>query len=276
MGRIRTIKPEFFRHETLFDLEKETGLPIRVAFAGLFCCCDREGRFEWKPKQLKLDILPWDECDFSRVLDALTTRDFIVRYASEGREFGHIPSWKRHQVLNNREKESELPDPSQCQVVTNACATRESRVTVITQGKGKGKGRELEGEGEVANADASVTRGVWQAYSTAYFERYGAEPIRNAKTNGQIAQFCKRVPAEEAPFIAAFYVTHRAAYYAKRGHAIDCLLADAEKLRTEWATNHRITETAARQGDATQAAGQVWDELIAEAEAHEARIASES
>lgn len=161
MGRIRTIKPEFFRHETLFDLEKETGLPIRVAFAGLFCCCDREGRFEWKPKQLKLDILPWDECDFSRVLDALTTRGFIVRYASEGREFGHIPSWKRHQVLNNREKESDLPGPEHCQVVTDACATREPRVTEITQGKGregegKGRGKEGEQEGRVARDVVSL------------------------------------------------------------------------------------------------------------------------
>jgi len=93
MGRIRTVKPELFRHEGLYELEQETGLPIRIAFAGLFTCCDREGRFEWKPRTLKLDVLPWDECDFSRVLDALMTRGFIKKYASEGREFGFIPSW---------------------------------------------------------------------------------------------------------------------------------------------------------------------------------------
>jgi hypothetical protein len=34
MARIRTIKPEFFRHGGLFDAEIETGLPLRVAFAG--------------------------------------------------------------------------------------------------------------------------------------------------------------------------------------------------------------------------------------------------
>ena len=45
MARIRTIKPEFFRHEGLYELEQETGFAIRVAFAGLWTACDREGRF---------------------------------------------------------------------------------------------------------------------------------------------------------------------------------------------------------------------------------------
>lgn len=111
MARIRTIKPEFFRHEGLFELERETGLPVRLAFAGLWSASDREGRFKWSPKTLKLDCLPFDECDFSRVLDALWTRGFIVKYESSGREFGHIPSWHEHQVINNRESESTLPAP---------------------------------------------------------------------------------------------------------------------------------------------------------------------
>ncbi|GAA4169527.1 hypothetical protein [Shinella granuli] len=82
MARIRTIKPEFFKHEGIFDAEQETGLPLRLAFAGLWTQCDREGRFAWRPRQLKVDILPYDELDFLRVLDALATRGFIVKYAS--------------------------------------------------------------------------------------------------------------------------------------------------------------------------------------------------
>ena len=31
MSRIRTVKPELFKHEELFDLERETGLPIRIS-----------------------------------------------------------------------------------------------------------------------------------------------------------------------------------------------------------------------------------------------------
>ena len=57
MARIRTIKPEFFRHEALFEAEHRAGLPLRLAFAGLWTAADREGRFKWRPRQLKLDVL---------------------------------------------------------------------------------------------------------------------------------------------------------------------------------------------------------------------------
>ena len=49
--RIRTVKPEFFTHEGLFDAEKATKLPLRVAFVGLWCAADREGRFRWEPRR---------------------------------------------------------------------------------------------------------------------------------------------------------------------------------------------------------------------------------
>src|SRR4051812_45234679 len=86
--RIRSIKPEFFLHEGLYELEQEAGLPIRVAFAGLWCAADREGRFKWEPRKLGVMILPYDGLEFSRVLDALSTRGFVVKYTSEGSDFG--------------------------------------------------------------------------------------------------------------------------------------------------------------------------------------------
>lgn len=149
MARIRTIKPEFFIHEGLFDLEQETGLPVRVAFAGLFTVADRKGRFEWRPRRLKAAVLPYDDIDFSRVLDALTTRGFLVRYASQGRTFGAIPSWDKHQVVNNREKCSEFPEPPQV-IDEKEQMTRPPRVphaspTPLGNGQAEGEG-EQEGE----------------------------------------------------------------------------------------------------------------------------------
>jgi hypothetical protein len=111
MGRIRTIKPDFFRHEGLFEAERSTALPLRVAFAGLWTVADREGRFRWRPRQLKLDVLPFDDLDFERVLNALITGGFIVRYESEGEAYCWIPKWAKHQVINNRELASNLPAP---------------------------------------------------------------------------------------------------------------------------------------------------------------------
>ncbi|MDL2401573.1 hypothetical protein [Rhizobium mayense] len=145
MARIRTIKPEFFKHEGIFDAEHATGLPLRLAFAGLWTQCDREGRFAWRPRQLKVDILPYDDVDFSRVLDALATRGFIVKYASNGREYGCIPSWHRHQVINNRERDSEIPEPTEIIEVSDASSTRDARVGHAGKAEGKGK----EGKGTI-------------------------------------------------------------------------------------------------------------------------------
>lgn len=145
MSRIRTIKPEFFKHEGLFDAEAETGLPLRIAFIGLWTQCDREGRFVWRPRQLKADIFPYDDVDFSRVLDALSTRGFVVRYASEDKTFGCIPSWHRHQVINNRETASSIPGPIDFIDEPDASATRRPRVphaTLQSQSGREGKGKE--------------------------------------------------------------------------------------------------------------------------------------
>jgi hypothetical protein len=71
MARIRTIKPAFFRHRVLFDLERTSGLPLRIAFAGLWTVADRAGRFRWRADELKLDCLPYDPVDFGDVLAAL-------------------------------------------------------------------------------------------------------------------------------------------------------------------------------------------------------------
>jgi hypothetical protein len=152
MARIRTVKPELFRHEGLYDLEIETKLPIRTAFAGLFTACDREGRFEWLPKTLKLDCLPHDEIDFSRVLDALLSRGFISKYTSDNKLYGFIPSWLKHQVINNKETASKIPSPHEesSQIIDS---TRQRRVddastTRADLFQGEGKGREVGKEGK--------------------------------------------------------------------------------------------------------------------------------
>ncbi|MCG8999816.1 helix-turn-helix domain-containing protein [Laribacter hongkongensis] len=92
---------------------------------------------------------------------------------------------------------------------------------------------------------------TWNAYAAAYHDRYGVEPVRNATVNGQIAQFVKRL-GENAPHVAAHYVSGNSAFYTTKGHSVGLMLADAEKLHTEWATGRRTTSTAARQADRQQ------------------------
>jgi hypothetical protein len=109
--RTRLIKPSFFKHGDLFDAEERSKLPLRVAYAGLWCVADREGRFLWRPRELKPDILPHDAVDFAQVLDALERAGFIASYVVDGKKFGHIPTLQDHQTFHVREAQSKIPSP---------------------------------------------------------------------------------------------------------------------------------------------------------------------
>ena len=110
---------------------------------------------------------------------------------------------------------------------------------------------------------------TWNAYADVYRQRYGVEPVRNAKVNAQLAQVVSRLGAEDAPQVAAFYVRHNAQWYVTKGHCVDALLADCEKLRTEWATGRRITQTGAKQADRKANNADIAAQLIAEMRAKE-------
>ena len=164
MARIRTIKPEFFRHEGLFEAEIKYKLPLRISFAGLWTACDREGRFKWKPRALKLDVLPYDELDFSRVLDALLTCGFIVKYEKDGEYFGCIPSWHTHQVINNREMESVLPSIEESITYTRASRVDDALATPLVHAQGEGKGKEGKGKGKdsaIVSRPDFVDQQIW-------------------------------------------------------------------------------------------------------------------
>lgn len=155
MGRIRTVKPDLLRHEALFEAEKASGLPLRLAFIGLFTVADREGRFFWAPRKLKLDVLPYDEdVDFAAVMDALASAGFVRRYEVGGKSFGCIPSFLRHQRPNIRETPSMIPPDPQFETVPEVaapppCTCAHMHETALHVQESAGKGREYkEGKGK--------------------------------------------------------------------------------------------------------------------------------
>ena len=94
---------------------------------------------------------------------------------------------------------------------------------------------------------------TWQAYRAAYLQAYGVEPLRNAKVNGQIANFVKLVGEDKAPHVAAFYVSHPNHWYRTKGHDFGTLLANAQALATDWQRNTRTTSVQTRQQEKTAA-----------------------
>ncbi len=166
MGRIRTVKPEFFRHEGLQDLEAENpGMYPMLVFAGLWTACDKAGRFEWKPRTLKLDLLPFLPFDMAQTLALLESAGQVVRYEVDGREYGYIPSFEEHQRIAGKEAQApaKYPEPPAEQTGQVRGSTREAPVKHPGAQEGKGREeereREEEGNGEPA-PDASPAPSV--------------------------------------------------------------------------------------------------------------------
>lgn len=202
MARIRTIKPDFFKHEGLFDAESDSGMPLRVAFAGIWTQCDRHGRFAWRPRQLKSDVLPYDDVDFSRVLDALATRGFIIKYASEGELFGFIPTWTKHQVINNRESEGDIPAPNHDAIEDakerDASATRAAReddaIRKTESGReGKGTGKEGKGATSVLPVEVATFPNVAPSQASGASAEEPSADAEEAADNPEVpARFDRR------------------------------------------------------------------------------------
>lgn len=277
MARIRSIKPEFFTDSDLAELS----LLHRLFFAGLWCHVDREGRTEDKPKELKVKIVPYDECDADKILQDLHDAGFIERYTAAGKHYLCIPNFLRHQHPHVKEPKSTIPEPY---LRHETPAPDESSANTVPEqgqsvgygkgmvmgreGGGHGKGREGKGvtTGEPSSEkpkDNVKTHAAWTAYAFAYQTRYGVPPVRNAKVNGQLAKLVDRVGDEAGP-VAAHYVKSNRALYVSSKHCVDLLLRDCEGLRTEWATGKTITDTEARQADRKQSNLSVAEKLIAE------------
>ncbi|MGT3245325.1 hypothetical protein ACVSUJ_23010 [Yersinia enterocolitica] len=105
-------------------------------------------------------------------------------------------------------------------------------------------------------------RKTWEAYKNGYWERYGVDPVRNAKVSSQIKQFVGRVGMEAAPHVARFYLSVNNTFYVQKLHPVGCLLADAESLHTQWATGRTMTAARAKQIDSTQTNLNAADETI--------------
>lgn len=177
MARIRTIKPEFFRHEGLQDLEiANPGMYPMMVFEALWGHCDSKGRFEWKPRSLKLDILPFLPFDMAATLAILEGANMVRRYTVDGKEYGLIDSFEKHQRLSGKEatEGEKFPSPPVKQQGSN----RE-----IPESQ-EGKGKEEEGKGREGESGAIASPGLPESPP--------ADPLASTSILGEICQTLKR------------------------------------------------------------------------------------
>jgi hypothetical protein len=156
---------------------------------GLWSCSDREGRFKWDARRLGAQILPYEQIDFEVILKILTDNEFIVKYEVDGKMYGFVPSFSRHQVINNREQESSLPPYHQPDLfsteltrVNTGESTGESTRADACSGEGKGKERKGRKEGGAVALDlpfeSEEFREAWQKWLT--YRKEMKKPLTNS------------------------------------------------------------------------------------------------
>ncbi len=109
----------------------------RLLYIALWCEADKEGRLWWKPKTFKMRYFPADDCNIDALSDALVTRGLVCLY---GESLAVIPSFKDHQHINPREKDSILPSPC------DASSTRHNASVTVNARAGRKEGKEGKGK----------------------------------------------------------------------------------------------------------------------------------
>ena len=218
MARIRTIKPEFF---TSSDIVEMTPL-ARLFYVSLWCEADREGRLNWNTKTLKMRYLPADDCDIVELAAELIDAGLIYIYEVSGRQYAEIPSFAHHQVINNRESDSIIPEPENS---VNASLTRESGV----QGEGKEGRKGKEGKGRES------------ASKKLDFTSWPNEPSNEILADWKKVRQSKKAPLTQT---AISRMAKEITLAGTKGHSVDdCIGVAVEKgwtgFKAEWLDNYQ-------------------------------------
>ncbi|MCK4621073.1 MAG: hypothetical protein KAT62_02540 [Desulfuromonadales bacterium] len=110
MARSRNIKPGLFHNDVLAELD-----PIdRLFFIGLWTICDYKGCLEYRPKKIKVQILPYDDVPVEEIATNLDKSGFISIYSVQGKKYLKVLNFTKHQNPHKNEKAagSEIPDIS--------------------------------------------------------------------------------------------------------------------------------------------------------------------
>lgn len=111
MARARNIKPSFFNNDELAELD-----PLaRLLFIGMWTIADFKGCFEYKPKRVKVQLLPYDDCDIEQLVINLDKSGFISIYSVQGQLYIKVLNFDKHQNphKNERDKGSDISDISE-------------------------------------------------------------------------------------------------------------------------------------------------------------------
>jgi hypothetical protein len=160
MGRIRTIKPEFWRNEALSELPEFA----HMLAAALLNYADDEGYFNANPKLVVAECFPLREpsMDTTVALRELSRIGYIrLGEGSDGRTYGHVVAFRKHQTINK-------PTKSKIAVISIAWDGDNGATVGLPEDYPTERGT---GNGEKEDSDANASDGDAVDFAKAVFDR---------------------------------------------------------------------------------------------------------
>lgn len=107
--RIRSIKPEFCSDEKIGQLSREE----RLHFILLWMVADKYGVLEYKPRQLAVQLYPYDDDMNMEHFDTLTStlllKDLCSAFQERQQDFLWVRNFAKHQKLTSWERKDSKP-----------------------------------------------------------------------------------------------------------------------------------------------------------------------
>ena len=103
--KTRQLRQEYFINDKLAGC----GPLAHVLYLGLLGLADREGRLEERPFPIKVQTIPYYNCDIVELLTALHNHELITRYEVDGKNYIEILDFKNHQNIHLKEAVSNIP-----------------------------------------------------------------------------------------------------------------------------------------------------------------------
>lgn len=233
-----------------------------------------KGRFFGSLKTLS-EMTGLNRCYIREVLQKLTDKGYLKKYTISAMRVEYectpkddIVTPEKQEKPTRKTKQKAADKPSKiiidCETVENVSnPITDDKNTVKTQENANKPPDDFSLSGEKPNPPKirqpegevlTPVQMVWQAYKQAYIQRYGIEPLRNAKIFGQIKNFIAMVGEKDAPHIAAYYVGHNRAYYVQKAHDIGTLLMNAQVITKDYFTGYQTTGITAKWVEETETA----------------------
>lgn len=207
MARIRTVKPDFWKHEELSELPEV----VHMFAAALLNYSDDEGFFNANPKLIKAELFPLREPSMNvhGMLSELSKIGYIKLYkGTDGKTYGHVVNFLEHQRVNR-------PQASKYKALIDFTEGSVNAHELFTAGK-EGKGKERKGRDNMSGKPDGMVKAECEKVLTHL----------NQKANRNYQPVEANIKLIQAR--------------SKEGYTFDDLLSVIDRKCSEWLTNPKM------------------------------------